>query len=64
MDIANMFNLQKFGATPDNVQINHKIASFGDDGGAYDQTDAGGFINLFGLPMKVKAMVDAKRENK
>jgi argininosuccinate synthase len=24
----------------------------------YDQKDAEGFINLFGLPMKVKAMID------
>jgi len=24
----------------------------------YDQGDAEGFINLFGLPMKVKALID------
>ena len=40
------------------------VASFGDDGGAYDQTDATGFINLLGLPTKVKALLDAKRDNK
>lgn len=39
---------------------NEEIASFGDDEGAYDQNDSKGFINLFGLPIKVKAMVDAK----
>ena len=38
------------------------VASFGEDGGAYDQRDSAGFINLFGLPIKVKAMLDAKRE--
>jgi len=38
------------------------VASFGEDGGAYDQKDSAGFINLFGLPIKVKAMLDAKRE--
>ncbi len=27
----------------------------------YDHADAGGFINLYGLPIKVKAMLDAKR---
>ena len=26
----------------------------------YDQSDSAGFINLFGLPIKVKAMADAK----
>ena len=57
-------NIINAGVTSPYSLYNDEIASFGDDGGAYDQTDAGGFINLFGLPMKVKAMVDAKRENK
>ena len=34
-----------------------EIATFGESD--YDQTDAKGFINLYGLPIKVKAMVDA-----
>jgi argininosuccinate synthase len=34
-----------------------EIATFGESD--YDQTDATGFINLFGLPTKVQAMVDA-----
>ncbi len=42
---------------------NEEIASFGDDEGAYDQLDAKGFINLFGLPIKVKALLDAKKKN-
>ena len=33
-----------------------EIATFGESD--YDQTDAKGFINLYGLPIKVKAMVD------
>ena len=33
------------------------FATFGKED-VYDQTDAVGFINLFGLPMKVKAMMD------
>ena len=41
-----------------------EIATFGEDD-VYNQTDAQGFINLFGLPIKVKAMLDEKRnENK
>ncbi len=38
------------------------IATFSDDGGAYSQKDSEGFINLFGLPIKVKALLDAQRK--
>ena len=34
-----------------------EFATFGHDD-VYDQSDAEGFINLFGLPLKVKALVD------
>jgi argininosuccinate synthase len=34
-----------------------EFATFGQDD-VYDQSDAQGFINLFGLPLKVKALVD------
>ena len=34
-----------------------KIATFGDSEELYDHKDAGGFINLFGLPLKVQAMM-------
>ncbi len=37
------------------------IATFSDDGGAYSQKDSEGFINLFGLPIKVKAMLEQKK---
>ena len=33
------------------------FATFGQDD-VYDQSDAAGFINLFGLPLKVKALID------
>jgi argininosuccinate synthase len=33
------------------------FATFGQDS-VYDQSDAAGFINLFGLPLKVRAMID------
>ena len=35
------------------------IATFSEDH-VYDQKDAGGFINLFGLPLKVQASVNEK----
>ena len=34
-----------------------EFATFGQDD-VYDQSDAEGFINLFGLPLKVKALAD------
>ena len=37
-----------------------EIASFGDDEGAYNQADSAGFINLFGLPIKVQAKLNEK----
>ena len=38
------------------------IAAFGDDHGVYDQSDAKGFISLFGLPIKVQALQNQKKE--
>ena len=37
------------------------LASFGESD--YDQTDSRGFINLYGLPIKVQAILDAKNKN-
>ena len=37
------------------------IATFGEDN-KYNQADAAGFINLFGLPIKVSAQLKAQRE--
>ena len=36
------------------------LASFGESD--YDQTDSAGFINLYGLPIKVQAIVDSKKK--
>jgi len=36
---------------------NEAYATFGEDG-VYDQKDASGFINLFGLPLKVRALME------
>ncbi|MDD5017267.1 MAG: argininosuccinate synthase [Eubacteriales bacterium] len=38
-----------------------EFATFGEDE-VYNQHDAEGFINLFGLPLKVKALMDEKRK--
>ena len=54
-------NIINAGVTSPYTLYNEDVASFGDDGGAYDQKDSAGFINLFGLPIKVKAKADAKR---
>ncbi len=40
---------------------NEELVTFGEDD-VYTQSDATGFINLFGLPLKVKAMVEAKNK--
>ena len=40
-----------------------EFATFGEDE-VYNQKDAEGFINLFGLPMKVSALLRQKREGK
>ena len=37
------------------------LASFGESD--YDQTDSAGFINLYGLPIKVQAILDAKNKS-
>lgn len=39
------------------------IATFGEDD-SYDQADSAGFINLFGLPLKVRAMNDLALKDK
>ncbi len=43
---------------------NEDIASFGDSHELYSHKDAAGFINLFGLPLKVRAMMKKKNEGK
>ena len=56
-------NIINAGITSPFTLYDENIASFGDDGGAYNQYDAAGFINLFGLSTKVKALLDQKRES-
>jgi len=45
------------GRKSPNSLYREDLATFGQDD-VYDQRDAQGFINLFGLPLKVKALVD------
>jgi argininosuccinate synthase len=52
---GNMINAGVWSA---NSLYSEEIATFGESD--YDQKDSAGFINLFGLPIKVQAMVDAK----
>ena len=54
-------NVTNAGITSPNSLYSEDIATFSDDGGAYSQKDAEGFINLFGLPLKVKALLDQKK---
>jgi len=51
-------NIIKAGVWSENSLYSEAIATFGESD--YDQTDAKGFINLYGLPIKVKAMLDGK----
>ena len=53
-------NMINAGVWSDYSLYSEKIATFGESD--YNQADAAGFINLFGLPITVKAMVDAKNK--
>ena len=53
-------NIIPAGMTSPCTLYDAQTASFGEDD-AYDQKDSAGFINLFGLPIKVKAKLDQKR---
>ena len=57
-------NIMNAGVTSPYTLYDENVASFSDDGGAYNQADATGFINLFGLSTKVKAILDSQRDNK
>lgn len=53
-------NIIPAGISSPNTLYSEQIASFGEDD-SYDQNDSAGFINLFGLPIKVRAMQEAKK---
>ncbi len=53
-------NVMNAGMTSPHSLYSEDIATFGEDD-CYDQMDSQGFINLFGLPIKVKALLDQKK---
>ncbi len=53
-------NIIKAGTTSPNSLYSESLASF-TTGELYDHHDAEGFINLFGLSMKVRAMLEAEK---
>jgi len=54
-------NIIKAGTTSPYSLYSEKLASF-TTGDLYDHHDAEGFINLFGLPLKVRAMLQAENQ--
>ncbi len=53
-------NIIDAGVTSPYSLYSEDIATFGEDE-VYNQNDSAGFINLFGLPIKVKALLDEKK---
>ncbi len=53
-------NIIKAGVWSDHSLYSEDIATFGESD--YDQAQAKGFIDLFGLPIQVQALVDAKNK--
>ncbi|MBP5269902.1 MAG: argininosuccinate synthase [Clostridia bacterium] len=56
-------NIIKAGVWSDYALYSEELATFGEDN-VYDQSDAAGFIHLYGLPIKVAAQVAAAAEKK
>ncbi len=56
-------NCSPAGAKSPYSLYDEDIATFAEDE-VYDQKDSAGFINLFGLPLKVRAMMLKRNENK
>lgn len=53
-------NIIKAGVWSPNSLYSEEIATFGESD--YNQADSAGFINLYGLPIKVQAIVDANNK--
>ena len=53
-------NIIPAGTTSPYSLYSENLVTFGESD--YDQNQAEGFINLYGLPIQVKAMVDAKNK--
>ena len=53
-------NILNAGVWSDFSLYSETLASFGESD--FDQKEAGGFISLYGLPVKVRAMLDERRD--
>jgi len=53
-------NIIDAGMTSPYTLFDEEVATFGEDN-VYNQADSAGFINLYGLPIQVKARLDQKR---
>ncbi|MDR0898532.1 MAG: argininosuccinate synthase [Oscillospiraceae bacterium] len=53
-------NIMGAGMTSPETLYDEEVATFGQDE-VYDQYDSKGFIRLFGLPIRIKALLDKKR---
>jgi argininosuccinate synthase len=51
------------GAKSDYSLYSEELSTFGEDT-VYNQKDSEGFINLFGLPLKVNALMKEKNKDK
>ncbi len=56
-------NIILAGITSPFTLYDEEVATFGQDA-VYNQKDSEGFINLFGLPIKVKSLLDQRRNKK
>ncbi len=56
-------NIINAGVTSPYTLFDEEVATFDEDN-VYNQADAEGFINLFGLPLQVKARLDQRRSGK
>ena len=56
-------NIINAGVTSPYSLYDENIATFEKDE-VYNQKDSAGFINLFGLPIKVRAMMESKKNKK
>jgi argininosuccinate synthase len=56
-------NIIKAGVWSDYSLYSEEIATFGEDH-VYNQADSAGFINLYGLPIRVQALLDKKNGKK
>lgn len=55
-------NIINAGVTSPYTLYDEEVATFDEDN-VYNQADSAGFINLFGLPIKVRAKLEQKRKN-